>query len=117
MGLHNAANGVEAIPGLRVFIDTTNCTRCAICYDEAPGVFVKDQDGVAHVNVDGDRDPRELEDLEAIGEVDPTDELDIVQIAEACRGECIDVEIVDETGAIYDSAQASPARALEMAGR
>ena len=76
---------------MKVWIDQDGCTGSEVCAKRAPRVFEM-RDGVAFVVQDGtivgEGGPDALADV-------PADQLDaVIEIAEACEGECIFLEMV-----------------------
>lgn len=97
--------GVEAEPGLKVWIDQDLCTGDGLCEEIAPDVFTILDDGLAYVieternfgkdivfnGPPGSENPGMAAGLARI----PMGQLDIViESAEECPGECIFIEPV-----------------------
>lgn len=77
---------------MRVWIDQDLCTGDGLCLDQCPDVFVQLEDGIAYVAEAGQplNDPGSSGSL---AQVPPRHEVNVVQAATICPGECIFIEI------------------------
>ena len=81
---------------MRVWIDQDLCTGDGLCVDHCPDVFVQLEDGIAYVAEFGEplNDPGGGGSL---AEVAARDCEAVVQAADVCPGECIFIELSEET--------------------
>lgn len=77
---------------LRVWIDQDLCTGDGICTDHAPDVFMILEDGIAYCR-EGDRVFNDPGGSAELALVPRAREVDVVDAAAECPGECIFVEI------------------------
>lgn len=81
---------------LRVWIDQDLCTGDGICTDHAPSVFTILEDGIAYCR-EGDKlfnDPGGAAELALVPR---SAEIDVIDAAAECPGECIFIEFVEIT--------------------
>lgn len=79
---------------LRVWIDQDLCTGDGICTDHAPEVFTILEDGIAYCR-EGERVFNDPGGSAELALVPATREVDVVDAAAECPGECIFIEIED----------------------
>jgi ferredoxin len=76
---------------MRVWIDQDLCTGDGLCTDHCPEVFVLLEDGISYVR-SGDFVGNDPGGEESSVEVQPRNEVAVVEAALDCPGECIFVE-------------------------
>ena len=79
---------------LRVWIDQDLCTGDGICTDHAPDVFMILEDGIAYCR-EGDQILNDPGGSAQLAEVPSHREVDVIDAAAECPGECIFVELFE----------------------
>ncbi len=92
-GAGGAPTATSVLTGrLRVWIDQDLCTGDGICTDHAPDVFTILEDGIAYCR-DGDRVLNDPGGSAELAVVPLAREVDVIDAAAECPGECIFIEI------------------------
>jgi ferredoxin len=88
---------------LRVWIDQDLCTGDGICTDHAPSVFTILEDGIAYC-LEGDKIFNDPGGSAELAVVPRAAEVDVIDAAAECPGECIFIEFA-EHDELEDSSQ------------
>jgi len=90
---------MDEAPRIQVWIDQDLCTGDGICTDHAPEVFTILEDGIAYC-MEGDKLFNDPGGAAELAHVPTHSEAGVIAAAAECPGECIFIEVDDNSPAL-----------------